>query len=361
MIANKLDVNGISTVIMNYCKALNRKKFNVSIIAGGPIAELYKKECSEYGIEIIELPSRHLEVLAHYYKLFFALNKGKYDIVHVHGNSSMMAVELTLAKLAGIGRLIAHSHNSVCQNVKIHNLLNRYFRSIDKKALACGVLAGDWLYGSNQFEILPNGFHTEEFIFSFEERMRVRKKLQIENSFVIGHVGRFNQQKNQRFLLQIFEKAAETEQNAVLLLIGTGPDFEKIRALVDIHPYKNKIILYGETNEIRAMYSAMDVFVLPSKYEGLPVVLLEAQINGLPCVVSDKVTKEVDFGDICWESIEADPKDWAVESLKVKTRKKYEREDYYKIHRTLIDRFDIIKTVKQLEGIYSTFMERNKL
>ena len=98
-------------------------------------------------------------------------------------------------------------------------------------------------------------------------------------------------------------------------MIGNGPDFNVIMKKIEEHPYKNRIIVYGESSDPAALYSAMDVFVLPSKFEGLPVVLLEAQISGLPCVVSDTVTREVDFGDIVWESIDRDPEVWAEKNL----------------------------------------------
>lgn len=293
MLVNKFDINGISVVIMNYCKALDKCKYDLTIIAGIPIAEQYIIEAKKAGIKMISLPSRRNDPIKHYLTLFKVLNNEKYDIVHDHGNSSMMAVELTLAKIAGIKARIAHSHNSVCPNMKLHKILNPYFKKTYTKALACGTLAGEWLFGKNQFEVLPNGFDTYKFVFNEKDRVRIRKELHIENAFVIGHVGRFNKQKNQAYLIEIFEQVAKVRSDAVLLLIGTGPDFDKIKGIVDNSSYKNLIILYGVTEETRAMYSAMDAFALPSKYEGLPVVLLEAQITGLPCIVSDRVTKKL--------------------------------------------------------------------
>lgn len=358
MVTNHFGITGISTVILNYCKALDHNKFDLSVIVGKPIAEENRQECEKNGIKLIILPSRHQESARHYIALWKTIKKNKYDIVHIHGSSSMMAIELTIAKMAGLRVRIAHSHNSACPNMKIHKIINPYFRKIYTKALACGVLAGNWLYGPNQFEVLPNGFHTESFSFDGKERDRIRKELHIEKSFVIGHIGRFNEQKNQPYLLQVFEKVAEKRKDAVLLLVGTGPDFEKTKALVDAHPYKNQIILYGVTKNTRAMYSAMDVFALPSRHEGLPVVLLEAQISDLPCIVSDKVTREVDFGTICWESIDADPEIWAKRILDVNKVKETDRREYYKVYKKNIAEYDIKNTVKQLERIYVSLMEK---
>lgn len=356
MVTNHFGITGISTVILNYCKELDHHKYDLTIIAGQPIAEENRKECAENDIHLIEVPSRHQRPMKHYLGLWKAFRKDHYDIIHVHGSSSMMAIELTVAKLSGEKIRIAHSHNSMCPNMKVHKVLNPYFRKIYTKALACGKLAGDWLFGEGQFEVLPNGFHTEQFTFDEPERKRVRKELGIENNLVVGHIGRFNGQKNQAYLIKVFEEVAKVRDDAVLLLVGTGPDFDKVKETVDNSLYRSQIILYGVTKETRAMYSAMDVFVLPSKYEGLPVVLLEAQITGLPCIVSDRVTKEVDFGDIQWLSIEDNPYNWAEIITGIRSKPDKERVEYIEKNISKIEEYDITYTVKQLEKIYSELL-----
>lgn len=117
------------------------------------------------------------------------------------------------------------------------------FRKIYTQALACGKMAGDWLFGENEFEIIPNGFHTELFEFDEEERKRVKKELDIEDKLVIGHIGRFNEQKNQEYLIKTFEQVAKVCGDAVLLLVGTGPNFNRVKGIIDNSLYKNQIIL----------------------------------------------------------------------------------------------------------------------
>lgn len=358
MVTNHFGITGISTVILNYCKELDNRKYDLTVIAGQPIAEENRKECIENGIHLIELPSRHQESVKHYVGLWKVLKKNHYDIVHVHGSSSMMAIELTIAKLAGEKIRIAHSHNTRCLNMKVHRILNPYFRKIYTKALACGKMAGDWLFGENKFEILPNSFHTELFAFDETERKRVRKELDIEEKFVVGHIGRFNEQKNQCYLIKAFEQIAKTRSDVVLLLVGTGPDFDKVKESVTNSLYGNQIIFYGVTKETRAIYSAMDVFALPSKYEGFPVVLLEAQITGLPCIISDRVTKDVDFGEIQWLSIEENPESWAKAISQIVVRSNVQRSDYRKKHIAQIECYDINQTVKQLDTIYEQLVQR---
>lgn len=352
MVTNHFGITGISTVILNYCKELDHQKYDLTVIAGYPIADENRIECAENDIHLIELPSRRQESIKHYVGLEKVLRQNHYDIVHVHGSSSMMAIELTIAKLAGEKIRIAHSHNTMCSNMKVHRVLNPYFRKSYAKALACGSLAGTWLFGENKFEILPNGFHTELFTFDEFARNRVRRDLDIEDKLVVGHIGRFNGQKNQLYLIEVFEQLTKVCDDAVLLLVGTGPDFNEIKEIIDNSLYRDRIILYGVTKETRAMYSAMDVFLLPSKYEGLPVVLLEAQITGLPCIVSDKVSKEVDFGEIQWLSIEDSPENWAKAILQTDIRLNVQRSDYVKEHITQIECYDINQTAKQLDMIY---------
>lgn len=352
MITKHLEITGIGTVVMNYCKNLDKNKYDLTIIAGSPIAEKYICECEELGIKIIMLPSRRGEPFKHYVALWRALRKEKYDIVHDHGNSSMMAIELTIAKLTGVKVRIAHSHNSRCPNMRIHRILNPYFKKVYTKALACGNLAGEWLFGKGEFEVLPNGFHPDKFTFSQENRDSVRSELKIEDKFVIGHIGRINEQKNQEYLLRIFEKIAPMRKDAILLLVGIGPNFEKIREMVINNPYRDQIIMYGETDNPAAFYSVMDVFLLPSRFEGLPVALLEAQISGLPCIVSDRVTREVDFGEIEWKSIDEDPENWAESIMSVKTKSVRERLDYPIKYKKDIEKYDINKSITQLNNIY---------
>ena len=157
--------------------------------------------------------------------------------------------------------------------------------------------------------------------------------------------------------MDVFKEVAAIRDDAILLIVGTGPDEEKIKSRVKEHPYRDRIILYGETDSPTALYSAMDIFVFPSRYEGLPVVLLEAQISGLPCVVSDKITREVDLNDLIWKSIDDTPKQWAKAILSVEYRSEKERIVYRENHLEAIQNYDIAQSVKQLDKIYTDLIK----
>ena len=353
MVAGKLDVTGISTVIMNYCSHLDLSKFEVLIVAGNPIAEVHRDTCKKLGIRLFELPNRWNNSKAYYKKLNEIVKQERPDILHVHGNSATMAIELFIAWIHGVKIRISHCHNTTSENLKRHKMMLPLFNKLYTQAFACGKKAGEWLYNDKKFYVIPNGFITERFVYNEEARKRVRTELGIDHAFVIGHIGRFNEQKNQPFLIKTFEQLAEKRDDVVLMLVGIGPDFEKTSELVKKSPYKDRIILYGETNSPEDMYSAMDVFVMPSRYEGLPVVLVEAECSGLYCIISDVVTDEMSIDHHIQKiSLDAPLQDWcdAIESVP-----SIDRKAFYYNNVESFNQYDINADAKRLEQLYMDF------
>lgn len=360
MVTNNFEINGISTVIINYCKNINLEEFDIDIIAGDPVAKEYKQICSELGIKVIHLPQRKLSPLAYYKALFFTLKKKKYDIVHIHGNSSTITVELLLSKFAGIKKRIAHSHNSTCEQMTIHRLLYPLFSILYTDGFACSELAGKWLFRKKKFTVIRNGFETEKFAFDESIRTRKREELGISDKFVLGHIGRMNNQKNQRFLLNLFAEYGEKNEQAVLLLVGVGPDFENIKELVKSHPYEDRVILYGESENAEELYQCFDLFLFPSKYEGLGIVALEAQISGLGCIVSNAVPKDVDIsGNILFLNLEIDV--WIAGINEFANRHRngcIDRRKLYDNNFSKIATYDIRKNARDLENLYKRILGR---
>lgn len=357
MVTASLSINGISAVIMNYCTHMDLEQFDISIIAGVPIDTTYRDECKEKGINIVELPAKMAQA-GEYYRGLWKSFAGGYEIVHVHGNSAVMAIELFLAYLRGIKIRIAHCHNSTCNHLKLHKLMYPVFNNLYTQGFACSGLAAKWLFREKRSYIIPNAFDIERFRFDEQVRNEIRKQLYIENKFVIGHIGRFNVQKNHPFILKVFQKIAEINPKAYLLLVGDGSDSQHVRELIQEHPYHNRIIDYGETRETEKIYAAMDVFFFPSKHEGLGIALLEAQMNGLPCVSSDVVPQEVIIGDrVKLLSLDEDIEVWKESLLNSKTEK---RKDFYKQHIDKIKKYDINGSAKLLENLYLSFLKDNK-
>lgn len=355
-VTNAMNRTGISAVIMNYCRFLDLNKFCVHLIVCGNIEADYESELSSAGVVIHRVTDKKESTLKYVKDLKRLFKKEKFDVVHVHGNSSTMVLELSAAKKCGVPIRIAHSHNSVCGNALRHKLLFPFFKRSYTHAFACSNLAGEWIFGKGNFTVINNGIDTDKFKFDVQKRKEYRTSLNLnEDSFVIGHVGRFNKQKNHGFLLNLFEKIAEKNDKARLLLIGGGPDFDKVNELISRHTFKERIIVYGETNDIANLYNAMDAFVLPSLYEGLPVTLVEAQVNGLNCFVSDVITNESAVGGkVFFIPLSADLKIWADSIL---DKQNSDRADCVEEFNKIALRYDIRNCVKELQKIYLSLAE----
>ncbi|MBQ8297280.1 MAG: glycosyltransferase family 1 protein [Ruminococcus sp.] len=355
MIMNDFNMNGISMVVLNYCRYIDKNKFDVTILTGTPVAQPNSEECAKLGVKVKMLPSRKESSAKFYLALLKEVSGKKYDIVHVHGNSAMITPELFISFLKGVRVRIAHSHNSTCDHMRMHKLLLPFFNMFHNHGFACSSLAGNWLFKNGKFDVIPNGFDVERFRFNPEMRAEIRRKLGLEDKFIIGHIGRFNNQKNHPFLLDVFEKAASANKNIYLVLVGGGPDYEKIKALIDKHPFKERIVLYGETACTEEVYNAMDVFVFPSKYEGLGIVLLEAQICGLPCVTSDVVPPEAIISENTVAlSLDSGAAEW---SRKILSMYEKNRAEVYDRDFEKIQKYNIRKNVCDLEAIYAKLVK----
>lgn len=360
MITSYFDRNGVTSQVMNYATNLDKDRFQVFIAAGEPYDIGYEKMCQENNIELCKLPQKQKNAYAYYRTIYSCLKKVKADIVHVHGSSALITVELLIAMLAGVPVRVSHSHNTICSHPLLHQVLKPILKVVSNYHLACGELAGKWMYGDRVFQVIPNAFDTKTFVLNSDKRFSIRKKLGVDDNLIIGHIGKFNSQKNQEYLIRAFEKLSYIDDKAMLLLAGNGPDLENIRGQAQRTVCADRIIFWGETTNPESLYSAMDIFALPSRFEGLPVVLLEAQISGLPCIVSDKVTREVDFGDIVWKSIEDDPQVWADTMISMQRRTEEQRKQYRLQHEKQIAHFDIRESVKLVENIYDRELLKKK-
>ena len=288
--------NGISTCVLNYWEVLKNRGIETDVLAPNQVESEIKSRFGKKGSKLYELTFRNSEPWKYFLKLGKIIKEGNYDVVHVHGNSATMAVELTAAFLAGCKVRIAHSHNTTCQHMKAHRLLLPFFNRMYTHGAACGREAGEWLFGTKEFLVLPNGIRIEEYKYSEEAGRAYREAKGISpERILIGHIGLFNYQKNQEFLVRVFAGLLERSPDYMLLLAGDGELKEKTENLVSCLKIENNVIFTGNEENVAACLSAMDLFVLPSRFEGLPYVLVEAQAEALPCIVSSSVTKEADL------------------------------------------------------------------
>lgn len=290
---------GISTVILDYYSYFDNEKFELDIIASGDYSYQLVTEFQEIGVNIRCLPSRKVSV-AKYIKALIALVRAqKYDSIYIHGSSAIMSIELMIAKFCGCKIRVVHSHNTTCNHKKADKLLRPIFYHSYTQALACGNDAGNWLYAGREFDVIKNGRNVDKYKFDITKRNEVRKQLGlIEDTFVIGHVGNFNEQKNQKYLIGILKEIIALEDNVKLYLMGDGRTKKDIEQLVKDNELSDYVVFTGCITNVPDMLQAMDVMLLPSLYEGLPLVVVEWQIAGLPCILSDTITKECAYTDL---------------------------------------------------------------
>lgn len=238
-----------------------------------------------------------------------------YDIVHCHMPNSAFCV-LREAELVGIEHRVLHSHLNNSSDKFLHRLRNVPLNAIGKHYatdyIACSDDAGRFLFGSRPFTVINNGIPLEQFAYDSESRKLLRSELGIkETDPVVGCVGRLVKQKNFPFAVRVFAKFHEAFPDAKMLILGDGDDREELEGIISSEHLSNVVILAGVREDINKLYSVMDVFFMPSLYEGLPVSAVEAQAAGLPCVYSDNVPRETDItGTGTFLSLDADIDKW---------------------------------------------------
>ena len=285
-------LNGITSVIMNYV----RKTYHIvdyDFLLCGRADEKFIDELSKLGKHVYRPPcSRSKKSLDYSSWLKKLIRQNRYDVIHVHGNSGTVYFEIHAAKKAGVPVRIAHSHSTSCKHQFVHRILKPLINHELTHAIACSDLAGKWLF-TKDYTVLQNGIDVDKFAFSNVVREQCRRDMGLADKFVIGHIGYMDTEKNHLYLLRVFKKLIEKRPDARLLLIGDGRLRSEIESFIDENELRDFVYVLGKRSDVEKLYQCMDVFVLPSLFEGLPVTLVEAQSAGLPCVVSDTVTKQI--------------------------------------------------------------------
>lgn len=296
---NAMDRAGLETMLMNYYRAIDRRVVQFDFLTHRPWEGAYDEEIRSLGGKVFYAPRLYPQNLPSYYKYmssFFATHP-EYRILHSHIDA-MSYYPLKAARRSGIPVRIAHSHNTkIDMDLKLP-IKHYALKSIQKVAnynCACGIAAGNFMFGDKQFKVIRNAIDLERFAYNVQIREKVRNDLNIQGNLVIGHVGRYCRVKNQMFLLDVFREVLMRNKSSILLLIGKGQYEHKIREKARALGIEDQICLLIDRSDVDRLYQAMDVFVLPSLFEGLPVVSIEAQACGLPCVVSDEISPEVNL------------------------------------------------------------------
>lgn len=357
---HSMDAGGMQSFIMNVYRQIDRNKIQFDFLVSETDKEGYfDREIFNLGGRVYSVPSRRQGVI----KSINGLNRffkehSEYKILHAHLSSLTDVNSLKIAKKHGIPCRIVHSHSTRQGGGRIHKYLHhwnqQFLQSYATDYLACSNSAAKWMYsneiyGNHKYKLINNGIQSSNFTFNKSVRDQMREEMDISDKFVVGHVGRFNQVKNHFFLLDIFKKIHKKNTNSVLLFVGDGELRNDVEKKVEEMGLSANVIFTGVRSDIARLLQVMDVFVLPSLYEGLPVVLIEAQASGLKCFTSkDVVTSEVNLhGLVEFINLNEPAKFWA---NKILDYMEYIRMDTNEI--ILEKGYDISLVSKELEEWY---------
>lgn len=361
-----MDRGGAETMIMNLYRKIDRGKIQFDFLCMRKGKHHYDEEIKSLGGRIIYINSpQKVGIIKHIHEIISAIcNNGPFAAVHAHTHFHTGIVSIA-AFIAGVNKRICHSHSTSADIANI--IFRKIYFSISRilikmfatNMLACGYDAGIYLFGKHALEsgkviVLPNAIDLKEYEkLTEKDASQLKKILDLpQNSIIAGHVGRFSEPKNHKFFIPFLEYIKNNNINIYLLLVGDGELREDIQKLVDDKKLNGYVKMLGIREDIPDLMNMIDVFVMPSLYEGLPVTLVEAQAAGTPCVISDNITKEADMGLDLIDFVSLDsPLEIWIDKITEKAKNKLK--DFKKIKEAYKERkYDIDETVKEIEKIY---------
>ncbi len=294
-ISGNMNMGGQETFIMNVYRNVDRSKIQFDFVVHSKERGYYDDEIEKLGGRIYRITPMTKNIFKHCKELKNVIKKGKYEIVHRHTSSSIVFIDLLIAKICGVKKRIVHSHNNLSKNVILHKIFRPFLNLLSTDKMACSIEAAKWLFGNKYCkcaEVVNNGVELTKFLFNKEIRNLIRKKYDVEDNIIIGHVGRFDYQKNHNYILKIFSKVIEKNDKYRLWLVGEGAIKEEIKQKAKEENIEKYIKFFGIVDNVNELLQGMDIFVFPSIYEGLGISLVEAQISGLKCIVSENIQNE---------------------------------------------------------------------
>ena len=351
------NLGGIESCIMNYYRNINKNLFHFDFLCNSYNKIAYEAELLESGSKIVYHTTRRKNYFKYKKEInaFFKNNSKYYDAIWINLNNISNIDYLKLAKKYGIKKRIIHAHNSKNMGSFFSGVLHRINRYLIKKYAtdfwACSYVAAKWAYCNKnllkEVKIIPNAVDVDKFIFDESKRSLIRKKIDSENSFLIGNIGRLDSQKNQTFILDIYKYISEKETNSKFIFVGQGGDEILLKNKAKELKIFDKCLFAGMQQDIQAWLSAFDSFLFPSLFEGFGIAAIEAQCSGLPCFISDGVPNEAMLCNTTKISLKKSAKEWA--EIILEKVKNFERKDCS----VLVKKagFDIKDTVIKIEKL----------
>ncbi len=319
---------GIESLLSNVLRPMDLSKLEVDIVAAELCGSVFTRPLEELGVRFEALSGDQRDLGRNHRQFKKLLDRRRYDVVHVNAFQALSLFYLRQAREAGTPVRIAHSHNTALREsptravkLALHRWGRERYAGEATDLWACSSAAAEFLFPKAElarrgFRFIPNGIDAARFRFDGVERERVRKELGLDGKLVVGNVGRLCDQKNQAFLLEVFREVHSRRPESALLLIGEGEDRQRLEEKAKRLGLEDRVIFYGAADRVERLYWSMDVFMLPSRFEGLPVTGIEAQAAGLPCLFSDAVTRECQIEKSARFLPLSDPGKWAETTLR---------------------------------------------
>lgn len=357
---------GVESVIMNYYRNINRNKIQFDFVIDGYGKSLLDDEITSLGGKIYKVEPYKKNILKYMWQIYRIIKDNNYQIVHSNMNT-LSVFSLFAAWLAGAKIRIVHNHSTAVKSERLRSILKYILRPFNtifaNQYFACSKLAGRWMFGNSAMDngkvtIIHNAIDLNKYAYNEQKRITLRKELGIKkNQFVLGHVGRFVYQKNHEFLIDVFAEIIKKIPDAILLLIGDGPLKKHIKCKIKQLGLTKNVRFLGLRTDVADLYNAMDVFILPSYYEGLVVVGIEAQANGLHMIVSSTVSSETKCSKLVYfNRLTLGDYNWAKIILQFLSQGNITRID---VKDNLIKyNYDIHREVIVLEKLYEKFNKR---
>jgi glycosyltransferase EpsF len=343
IVGGPMDFGGTEMFLMNYHRNINRNliQFDYLIIEEGE--GIFDYEINKLGGKVYYIPSKRTKFVLHFRKLLRVLNEYRNLPVHMHLDG-MNGLYGFIALLNRNKFRISHSHNTNHLTSKIigkfiHDSFRVLNRFVNNHYAACSKEASYWLHGrvcSKKSTIILNAIEINKFLFDSDSRFNLRQKFAIEDEIVIGHVGRFHDQKNHTFMLELAKYLKSNGVNFRMLFIGEGEHFQATKDYISLNNLGSVIILIGKSDIPQVYYNMMDVFILPSLFEGLGIVLVEAQTNGLPCLISPNIPSEAFLSNNITVLPITDPKIWASKLIEMTFERNTVHFNSYDINRASV-------------------------
>lgn len=353
-ILQRMEAGGTQALLMNIYRKIDRNKVQFDFLVEYPEKQFYDDEIKQLGGRIYYSTVRkdfNILRFTNYLKKILGENS-KYKIVHVH-TYSIGYFCLKTAKKMGVPIRIAHSHsNSMTNDAKkyVKILMQKLYIIHATDLFACSEDAGKYLFRKKSFNVLTNAIDSSKFIADSVVRQEVRRELGVSDFFVVGHTGRFKPEKNHKFLIDVFDKIKTQRLNSKLLLVGNGDPSDEVKKYIQEKGLKDDVIILTNRKDMNRLYQAMDLFVFPSKYEGLGIVAIEAQAAGVPVLCSNRIpidTKVTPLYDRL--PLESAVQEWASQGIALADNKMAHTntQDYI-----ISSGYDISATVKMMEEFY---------